>query len=94
MKTHEINTGIKVIGWDRYLILSDLFDRQFNPSDGIYGENDPRIAMKTVCLANGEWAIWIHYTHRRKYTTEQYLRFDMFIRGVIATLEYRSLIDK
>lgn len=84
-KRHEINLAVRVVGWQTYLAVKEVFEAAFKPHDGVYLEDTPRITLGATYHGNGdEWALKLYYEAFRGPVTAQCDNFRMFLRGAIA----------
>lgn len=83
--------NITVHGWTNFQAMREIFDKEFNPADGIYGVDTPDIKLYSTGEGGADnWSIYVQYKAPRKFTTSQYEMFRMFLRGVQATIYHRG----
>lgn len=85
-KPHEIDIGIRVTGWSRYLVLRDIFMQQFSPKDGMRNAKDPYISLGVGTGGNDVWDVLVIYEAARPPSRENEDRFRVFLRGSLATI--------
>lgn len=80
----EVNTGLVVVGWPRYVNVREIFIREFNSSDSL-----DRVGIETKAEPTGQkWPLFVWYESDHKFPKETTEMYRSFLRGVIATSQH------